>query len=197
MRESASKGFDGRLFAARRELAWLLDRGGDPAAAETLLRRNVEARGAPQGRAAALSDLAWFLIAHQQPQQAESLLTGSATAEGEASSGEADQLRIALAWARLLQGRAEEGTSVLKGIWRHPDPSAGVAAKLDLALDLAAASRLHGDAAGEAEWLERGRSEIRKLPAESAEDLRSRYQGPAQSWDAVRRQKHGELAGLL
>lgn len=197
MRESASKGSDGRLFAARRELAWLLDRGGDPAAAETLLRRNVEARGAPQGRAAALSDLAWFLIAHQQPQQAESLLTGSATAEGEASSGEADQLRIALAWARLLQGRAEEGTSVLKGIWRHPDPSADVAAKLDLALDLAAASRLHGDAAGEAEWLERGRSEIRKLPAESAEDLRSRYQGPAQSWDAVRRQKHGELAGLL
>jgi hypothetical protein len=86
---------------------------------------------------------------------------------------------------------------VLEVLWKNAQAAGDIGARLDLVLDLAAASRLRGDAAGEAEWLERGRSEIRKLPAESAQDLRGRYEGPAEGWDAERRQKQGELAKLL
>ena len=193
-RESGAGGFDGRLHGTRRELAWLLDRSGDAAGAEMLLRRNAEDRGAPPDQAAAaLVDLAWFVIARQQPQQAEELLTGTGA---QSVSGDR-QVGIALAWARLLQGKAAEGASVLEALWKNPQPAGDVGAKLDLVLDLAAASRLRGDAAGEAEWLERGRGEMRNLPAESAQDLRGRYEVPAEGWDAVRRQKQGELAKLL
>jgi Zn-dependent protease len=99
VREGLSGDSPWPLFSDRRELAWLLDKDGDPAAAESLLRARLPWDDAGLREAVGQTpQLAWFLIAQGRGAEAETLLLEQ-TPDAAASRAEI------LVWARLSQGK--------------------------------------------------------------------------------------------
>jgi len=125
---------DGQRYALRSTrhiLAQHLDEAGDAAAAEILLRRNVDAFALPAAgdpkraaharaeRLRALDDLAWFLIAHQRHAEAVALLADAlsqATLDSAMSRGHPLLLaRETQVWALREQGEEPE----LRAAWKR------------------------------------------------------------------------------
>ena len=108
VREAMTEGGNAyALHADRVELARLLDRGGDHAGAEVLLRRNLDDQAHRDQRSRAL--LGWFLVANARAAEAENLLK-----PGFFDKKPGFPEREALAQAYILQGKSVEAADVLR-----------------------------------------------------------------------------------
>jgi Zn-dependent protease len=150
VRETADSPQSFKLLNDRVELARIEDTAGDSAAAEALLRKNLEVLAARHHLSAGpqLDAAAWFFIAHGRAAEAESILS----AEPASANGAEAMMQPTRAWVRLARGQAamarqalaEQLGQVGRANWQNWQ-------RLSLLLDLAYAN---ADLPGEqARWL--------------------------------------------
>ena len=173
------------LLEDRAQLARLIDAKGDSAAAEGLLRKNLDFLNSEPGKAMSwqIEPVAWFLIAHGRAAEAETLLAARPM-----PSYNSERLLSTLAWAHLMQGKTDAARQRLAEALEKMDRQRwNDRQRLTVLLDLIHASA--GAPAEEARWL--------KAATELKAGLGSEYRGSRflkpraadrDVWEAVRDQ---------